>query len=823
MIRCLACHLIFMACTVVGLVAESARATDWREELRKPSPEFSLMPFWFWNDDLDDNEIRRQMAAFREHGVHGFVIHARMGLPKGVAYMGPRWLGHVRFAVEEAARTGMRVCLYDEGMYPSGSAHGRVVQSNRSFAAQGLAVQTQRVDGPTTIRPDVATKGRLVARVLIQPGEGNSYRLETARVIHAEKQTTEIPSGSWVVMTFLQVPTEGHIRGVHDGEDDGQPNAPPAADLLNPDAMRAFLQLAYEPYYETVGTHFGKTVIAMFTDEPSLTGRGGRRDVKGWTGGFLEYFRAKAGYDLTPLLPALFVDVGEQTSRIRSDYRRVLDQRLEETYYRPLSQWCEQHGIALTGHPAASDEINCLRHFQIPGQDLVWRYVVPGNSSAIGGPHSTAAKGAGSAARHDDRRRNSNEVLGAYGWNLTMEEMKFVADHVLLRGQNLLYPHAFYYSVRGSRLHERPPDVGPHNTWWPHYRLFADYSSRLCQLLTGSEQVCDVAVVACGNRLPWRAARWLYQNQVDFNYVEESRFTGQAAVRDGRVEVGRMRYRTLIIDSDEGIPQAVNAAADSLKQTGGWVCHLSAEPAEPLLPLTGRDVVASPPVPDLRYIHLVKRGIDFYLLGNEGEKDLDTRLTVRRVGQAEWFDAWKGVFSPATVIAATDSTMTVTLQLPRRETRVLCIDASRPPMISSAREPAGSVDLMTLDGPWAITVRGKEPRQEALGDWTLRPGLEAEVGPVLYRKSFDMRRSQGRRYVLDLGVVGDWAVVRLNDQELGVRFWSPFTWDITDALLDGENTLAVEVTGSLANRHAPKNRCPAGLMGPVRILTASRN
>ncbi|NLE61866.1 MAG: hypothetical protein GX616_26220 [Planctomycetes bacterium] len=100
--------------------------------------------------------------------------------------------------------------------------------------------------------------------------------------------------------------------------------------------------------------------------------------------------------------------------------------------------------------------------------------------------------------------------------------------------------------------------------------------------------------------------------------------------------------------------------------------------------------------------------------------------------------------------------------------------------------------------------------------------MESEVGPVLYRKSFQMQRDQGKRYLLDLGQVGDWAVVRLNGQELGVRFWSPFTWDISDALRSGENALAVEVTGSLANRHDAKKRRPAGLMGPVRILATSR-
>jgi hypothetical protein len=46
--------------------------------------EYSLMPFWFWNDDLDRDEIARQIADFERHGVYGFIIHPRVGLPRDI-------------------------------------------------------------------------------------------------------------------------------------------------------------------------------------------------------------------------------------------------------------------------------------------------------------------------------------------------------------------------------------------------------------------------------------------------------------------------------------------------------------------------------------------------------------------------------------------------------------------------------------------------------------------------------------------------------------------------------------------------------------------
>ena len=84
----------------------------------------------------------------------------------------------------------------------------------------------------------------------------------------------------------------------------------------------------------------------------------------------------------------------------------------------------------------------------------------------------------------------------------------------------MLIPHAFYYSIRGPRFDERPPDVGPNSSWWNDYKKFADYCRRLCWLNTDSEHICNVAILGEADRLPWRAAKVCFQNQRDFNYLE---------------------------------------------------------------------------------------------------------------------------------------------------------------------------------------------------------------------------------------------------------------------------------------------------------------
>ena len=73
-----------------------------KELFKNPPRAFSTLPFWFWNDVLDEDEIKRQIRDFDNKGVHGFIIHPRKGLPKSIPYMSDLYLDYVEVAVKEA-------------------------------------------------------------------------------------------------------------------------------------------------------------------------------------------------------------------------------------------------------------------------------------------------------------------------------------------------------------------------------------------------------------------------------------------------------------------------------------------------------------------------------------------------------------------------------------------------------------------------------------------------------------------------------------------------------------------------------------------------
>ena len=735
-----------------------------RQAFLSPDKEYTPIPFWFWNDELSEAELLRQIEDFQTKGVDGFVIHPRKGLPRTMEYLSDRFMGYVRFAVEEAARHGMRVVLYDEAMYPSGSAHGLVVKENPAWASRCLTMEV--------CEGEVPAADDLIAVCAAQVADGSAADvtlLPPADVYRA-------PEGK-SLLCLREGFSGGTIRGVHEGEDDGEPFAPASADLLNPEAVQAFIRLTHERYYEVLGEYFGSTVIAMFTDEPDIVGRNALPGGKAWTSGFLAEFGDPAD------LPALWLDVGPETENIRRRYRRAVNRRMLRTYYGQLSAWCEAHHVALTGHPAKGWDIGLLKPFQLPGQDVVWRFVSPGQG--IMGDESVLAKCGADAARHSGAPRNTNECFGCCGpegvqWAFTMDEMKWYMDYLFVRGVNLLYPHAFFYSIRDGRGDERPPDVGPNNLWWPMYGQISLYMKRMSWLMTGVNQA-RVAVLCEEDRMPWRSVIPLYENQIEFNYLELSRLP-ECALEDGALCIHKQRYTHII---------AGDALPDNLP----------------------RDAVITPAAPHLRVSHVIKEGLDFYLLVNEGEEVISGLLRVATEGRAQWWNAWTGEITPALI----SSQGHYALELGRRESIILCVDPSREPAVGvvtpqppfvppQARPLAGAVWTLTrADGASATLTADESGR---LPGWETIPGWADYSGWVSYETEVEA----GCGAAIDLGDVRAMARIFVGDAEVTFRPWGPFRCELPT----GRYRLRVEVANTMANAMEGKP-LPSGMLGPVKM------
>ncbi|HWJ78755.1 MAG TPA: glycosyl hydrolase [Niallia sp.] len=815
-----------------------------KDQFNDPSPDYSIFPFWFLNGDLNKEELARQLSDFKAKGVLGVVAHPRIGIPKTIEYLGPKFMDLMGFIMEKATELGMKVIIYDEGMYPSGSANGKVVENNPEFAARGLRMTIHPANNETEMKEKIEEYEEIVFAAAVKvtgdreidPNFVIPLEVENNTVLFETKDT-----GNWSIVFLISTFSKGTIRGLHYGEDDGEPDAPLAGDLLNPDAMKKFIHVTHDVYYEHFKEYFGNTITALFTDEPSILGRCvDTEEIKPWTIGFLDYYH-QHGNNTSDLL-ALWFHVGQDTTIKRRNFEKTVHKRLQETYYIPISEWCEKHGIQLTGHPETSDDIGLLKYFQLPGQDLVWRWVGPEDNKGIQGRDSTLGKCSSDAARHRGLPRNANECFGCCGpnghqWQLTVDDMKWFVDWLFVRGVNKLYPHAFYYSIEGERLHERAPDNGPHNSWWKHYKWMADYERRMSWLLSDCTNVTNIAILCEEDHLPWKIAEPLYTNQIEFNYLEEELFLHDCRIENGLVNIQNQRYSVIVIENlEQLVSSKLVQKLNLFLKNGGSVILYNPEKRE--LPLQGnvvqlsnynsiigaldsleaRDVYLTPNNPGLRVTHMVKEGVDFYLLVNEDDSPIEGELAVRCKGALEKWDAWHSKIEKLEINEVNHQYTKFNLSLQHRESIIICVNPNEKPIFANPRQKA----ILVLETPimdWTITNPLRQ--QEVISNLvslTELEDLKYFSGETIYRSKvrLDSSVKSYQKVQLNLGRVCELAEVRINGKSVGVKMWSPYQFDITPYLDTDTLHIEVSVTNSKANEYV-RELVDSGLIGPVTL------
>jgi len=810
-------------------------------EFINPAEEYTPTPFWFWNDALDKKEIVRQINDFSQKGVNAFVIHPRIGIPKEIEYLSDEFMSFVRCAIEEAQRLNMKVVLYDEAMYPSGSAHGMVVKNNPEYASRGLKMLEYKCYNETSVEFENKNGEKLVSALAIKKNMDNQFDIsQVKKIIIKDDIITFNPPNkdAWYILLFVEDYTKGHIRGIHFGEDDGEPEAPASSDLLNPRAVKCFISLTHEKYYKEFSEYFGNVITGMFTDEPDIMGRGNHNNMKPWTSGFLDFYIQQGGIEED--LPALWLDEDSQTTIIKNRYNMAINKKLELSYYKPISEWCENHNIALTGHPHESDDIGLLKYFHVPAQDIVWRWVAPEDDMAISGEHTTMAKCSSDSARHRGKRRNGNECFACCGknkieWSFSADDMKWYMDWLFVRGVNLLYPHAFFYSIKGERrIGERPPDVGPNNIWWQYYNQISLYMKRMSYIMTGGYNVTNIAVLCENHNLPWKSVKPLYENSIEFNYLEKELLISDLCnISDGVVSIQKQKYNVIIIEDACIVTADVISSLKKFSDGGGTIIInngnedniklkvvLEFKETKDLLNvpeiLNSRDLYAEHNQKSLRVSHIVKEGQHFYVLVNEGEDKINDIINIKNVGNVEKWDAWNGEVSQQEVLEINDGFIKIQLELNRRESVIFVVDSLRPIMLISNKEKHKNCSIVDINSPWKIYDEENNLARE--GELTLfneLKGMENYSGTMAYENEFTIENSEVTCEVkLELEEAYEIVKVFINEKQVGLKMWGPYIFNLSGYVRSGLNSLRIEVTNSLANKICKVN-LKSGIIGNV--------
>lgn len=576
------------ACSIACAATRSSSLEQLKKEFRTPSASYRALPMAF------DQSKPAEYAAGLVDGHWGGALFN---------YSGPGYLiekeGWDRFraAVLACKKNGLEVWIYDEAAYPSGRAGGQTLDGHPELEARGLFYTS--LDVHVSGNEGKTIEWKLPAGT---PYYIAAFPLSLVGTIYGDGEEitdkakdgvlkTDVRQGDWRLVAFVE-------NRLYDGTHAPITTGQPYLNVLDPDAVKRFIELTHERYYANCGDEFGKTIKAFFTDEPSLQGgflvaEAQPYPALSWYHGLPEIFKARNGYDIRKALPALFNDGEEDTVRYRCDWYSTLSQQIADAYFKQIREWCKAHNVASTGHLLWEESLvyhanfygsvfPSLKELDWPGIDVLGcgRQATQG-SHIEGGP--VAPKLISSAAHiygpldvggtPAPRRTMTESFCFVTKKEKPIEELIGHVSWQWVLGINSL-------SVLTIKQHYENEE----------FRRLNDFTGRVGSVLTQGDFVADVAVLYpiasvwadfvptnrhvsyVGDQPKCReiddafrdVSVELLANQRDYDYLDEDAIHS-AKIDKGTIRIGKNTYRILVL------PHATVLRFDTLKQIAKFV------------------------------------------------------------------------------------------------------------------------------------------------------------------------------------------------------------------------------------------------------------
>ncbi|MGM0493023.1 MAG: glycosyl hydrolase [Armatimonadota bacterium] len=568
----------------------------------------TLTAQYFLNHRLDPDEIRRQVREMADAGYEVIYPHARQGML--TPWFSEDWWRALDAIAEVCRETGMRMDIWDEDYFPSGLAGGRVVWSDPGLVARGLSFTVREVEGGGPFEVDF-TDGHLLRchaipvcgdeefgdpldvtqfvgtrrqRWLERRVNHGAYSPLISRVGPPHRRTT-MRDNAWALA--WTPPEPGRWLIVASIVDTGAGRLHP--DLLRPEGIARFLEIAYEPYAKRYPDEMGELIGAAFTDEPSPGG-----PTFPWTERFPEQFAADHGYDILDALPHLAADLDDRSPQVRHHFRITQGRLQRENYVEQIADWCHEHGIEFSGHLTRQEwlqlvalywpnEIRCYQAMDIPACDPL--------GAAIGWPDAAAyhagVKVASSAAHLFGREKCSSDCLAVLGDSCSLADLKYMLDYQMVLGVNHFTMHGLDYSIDGPRKYETPPSLFYQHTQWRHMSTLLTHVRETAEALTGGRHICDLAVLYPSTTLGaaptadysrsdvtleepvHELVETLLSHQRDFDFIDEITLA-ESVAEDGSLATPEA-YSTIILPHLRWIDEAAAKALLRFIDGGGRV------------------------------------------------------------------------------------------------------------------------------------------------------------------------------------------------------------------------------------------------------------
>lgn len=555
-------------------------------EFQNPGSHYRGAPFWAWNCLITKELIDEQVACFKQMGMGGFYIHVRVGLKN--QYMDEEFLELVRYCDEKAKENGLLCYLYDEDRYSSGIAGGEVTKTI-PFRARSLRLTTQKTEGMEESvesfehkqSRNEKVKGclRKTYDIVIKDGY-----LQEARLIRPEEEAEGV---KWYLYEELAKVTPWCNNQTY-------------VDTMNPRATECFIEKTHEKYASVLQEEFGKSIPAIFTDEPRISGMR-FPDLAQSTADVLlpfsealpDKFRETCGLDFYESIPDMIWNrEGREVSPERYYLMESCCEQFVSSYCEPIGKWCDEHGILFTGHVMAEDSLGgqtgavgeamrCYRAFQLPGIDNLCDL-----------RQFATAKQAASASHQYGREGVMSELYGVTQWDFNFEGYKLAGDWQAALGVTARVPHLAWAAMEGEAKRDYPAAIGWQSPWYRHFSYIEDHFARVNYCMTRGVPLVHVGVLHPIETM-WlyqgprdqtgmkqkqlemdfqNITEWLLTGGIDFDYISQSSLDDLAPLNDlplsddlssrqedAKFRCGHMEYDVLLI------PDCIHLRGKTLK------------------------------------------------------------------------------------------------------------------------------------------------------------------------------------------------------------------------------------------------------------------
>ena len=836
-----------------------------------------IAPF-LWLDGEKADQIINEIEHIYESGIRSVCLESRTHED----FLKEHWWSDIKIILDECKKRNMNVWILDDKHYPTGYANGIFAEKYQNMQAWGITERHIDIAGPIADGAAMATcwltdpEDEFVSITAIKHiPNSDSYDHEIIDLydgLSGDMLYFTLPEGMWRIVFMIKT-----RRGI------SEPSRC-FCDMLNPKAVDLFIEEVYQPHYDRFKEYFGNTFSGFFSDEPgfrnnsnwilnaaydSCLAETGKRYVHHpWGIRVDKRLKALYGDRAQTMLVGLWFDIaGGLSEKIRFDFMNIVTDEYKNNFCNNIARWCHSHGVEYIGHVIEDNNVHAITgcgtgHYfraldgqDMSGIDVVLHQIVPGltecaNAGFAEHVHLNSAffqyylAKLGSSMAHMDEKKKGRamcEIFGAYGWAEGTKIMKYLMDHMLVRGINYFVPHAFSPKPNDPDCPPNFYDTGNN----PEYKFFQysmHYMNRMCYLLSDGIHVSTCAILYdAENRwvnqkfLPLEhVAKKLYDNLYDYDIIPADYI--DKIDRNGCLN--GEKYNVLIVPYSSNIPEYV---LEKLKHTTCKVIIVS--DFDNTVATSDFEIVTLDKLPDymekhgyydvrsdyngiyLRYYHYTRNGADFYMFSNEDiNHTISTKVTlpIFTGGKYIVYDAFENI-----AYAPESSSSQIEISLPPYHSVVLLFGDVSFEGLSEKKE-CTIMRTVTIAPEFRISVAESNTNEystykttDKLVNITGAEELPHFSGHIKYETELELETTT--KCSIDLGYVGEVAELYMNDKYVGTKLFPPYVFDISETAVKGVNKMTVVVS----NHNGYERRDmfskyllfePSGMLGPINIF-----